>query len=568
MFSRIYKIVKKYFNFKADSKARLIELFITSLFNRVSLLPLPFIASKIVDYITKENYRFALIYVLIFAISSFFSVFCKKLNNIAYRKHSIYTHNKLQNMIVEKVSSYDEDFSKNISKSFIVNTAFQDVGEVMQIPDKIFDSINFLINITISIIILIKVNFIIGLIMLSVILFSLIYVVYNLKYREYYLGGQRKYQDKISSLLGEVLDGGNEIQAFNMEEDINKYLDKYNNSWKKNYFRKRKYQDRVNVLGDTFIEFFKVLLYIVFAILILKGIYNIAILIMVVGYVEESEDYFWEIKSRLEKVSGMTTRVDRIHKLLNYSHKNMNLYGDNDTNEIEGKIEFKNVSMEYEKSLAMKNISFTINPNSFTAIVGKSGSGKSTIFRALLRLYKISSGEILIDGTNIYDYNKEVYSSNISIVTQKPFIFEMSIRENLNLVDSNFEHQIIACKKVGIHDYISTLPEGYNTKLYANADNFSLGQKQLLALARTLLSKSEILLFDEVTSSLDQTTSKQILKILKSLKKDHTILMITHKPMLMKEADDIIVIDHGKLVGKGTHTQLIKNNKYYQNLQK
>ena len=568
MFSRIYKIVKRYFNFKADSKARLVELFITSLFNRVSLLPLPFIASRIVDYITKENYKSALIYVLIFALSSFLSVFCKKLNNIAYRRHSVYTHNKLQNMIVEKVSSYDEDFSKNISKSFIVNTAFQDVGEVMQIPDKIFDSINYLINITISIVILVKVNFIIGLIMLSIILFSLCYVVYNLKYREDYLGGQRKYQDKISSLLGEVLDGGNEIQAFNMEEDINKYLDKYNNSWKKNYFKKRKYQDRVNVIGDTFIEFFKVLLYIVFAILILKGKHNIAMLIMVVGYVEECEDYFWEIKSKLEKISGMTTRVNRIHKLLNYSHKNMNLYGDIDTDNIEGKIEFKHVSMEYEKSIAMDNVSFKINPNTFTAIVGKSGSGKSTIFRALLRLYKISKGEILIDGINIYDYGKEVYSSNISIVTQKPFIFEMSIRENLNLVDSNFEHQISACKKVGIHDYISTLPEGYNTKLYANADNFSLGQKQLLALARTLLSKSEILLFDEVTSSLDQTTSKQILKILKSLKKDHTILMITHKPMLMKEADDIIVIDHGKLVGKGTHTQLIKNNKYYQNLQK
>ena len=113
-----------------------------------------------------------------------------------------------------------------------------------------------------------------------------------------------------------------------------------------------------------------------------------------------------------------------------------------------------------------------------------------------------------------------------------------------------------------------SLKDGYNTKLVRDAENISSGQKQLIALARTLLSKSEVLLFDEVTASLDLATSKKIMDILKDLKKDHTILMITHKPSLMKLADEILVIDHGKLVGKGTHQQLMKNNKYYQILQK
>ena len=113
-----------------------------------------------------------------------------------------------------------------------------------------------------------------------------------------------------------------------------------------------------------------------------------------------------------------------------------------------------------------------------------------------------------------------------------------------------------------------SLKDGYNSKLVSDAENLSSGQKQLIALARTLLSKSEVLLFDEVTSSLDMNTSKQIINILKDLKKDHTILMITHKPQLIKLADEIIVIDHGKLVGKGTHKDLMKSNKYYQFLQK
>lgn len=242
--------------------------------------------------------------------------------------------------------------------------------------------------------------------------------------------------------------------------------------------------------------------------------------------------------------------------------------GKNITDDIFGNVTFKNVSFTYENNLILDNISFNIESNSLTAIVGKSGSGKSTIFRLLLRLYKLDKGNIYIDGTSIYDYSKDVYSSNVSISTQKPFIFNMSIRENLSLVDPNKENQIEACKRVGIHDFIMSLPNGYNTILKEDATDISGGQKQLIALARTLLSKSEILLFDEVTASLDPNTAKQAIKVLKDLKKDHTVIMITHKPQLMKFADKILVIDKGKLVGKGKHKKLLESNKYYQILQK
>ena len=144
----------------------------------------------------------------------------------------------------------------------------------------------------------------------------------------------------------------------------------------------------------------------------------------------------------------------------------------------------------------------------------------------------------------------------------------MSIRENFNLVDSNHQHQIEACKICGIHDFIMSLKDGYNTKLIKDAENISTGQKQLIALARTLLSKSEVLLFDEVTSALDVETSEQVVKIFKNLRKNHTVLMITHKPELMKIADDIIVIDKGKMVGRGKHEDLIKSCPEYKILHK
>lgn len=568
MFRRLYFIVKKYFSFKADSKKKLIELFITSFFARTSLLTLPYVAAKIVDFLTEHDYKYALIYAHVFIICAFLAIIARNLNYNAYEKHCIYTHNNLQDMIVNKVITYDEDYTKNISKSFIVNTAFQDIGNVMQIPDIVFDFMNYLVNILISIVILIKVNFIVGIIMILTILAALIYTAYNLEKREYYLTKQRKYQDDVSSLLGEVLDGSYEVQAFNIEKEIENYLDKYKKNWTNHYLTKRVYQDRVFTIADAFVQIFKAFLYIVFAVLILKGQYKLATLVLVVGYVEDVEDYFWYIKNKMESISGMSTRVNRIHTLLNYNQKNMIHFGNYNLDDIKGEIEFKDVTMKYEKEDILKNVNFKIKPKSFTAIVGKSGSGKSTIFRALLRLYKIDKGAILLDGVNIYEYSKDVYSNNVSIVTQKPFIFEMSIRENLSLVDSNVKNQIKACKIAGVHDAIMKLPNGYNTKLIANADNISTGEKQLLSLARTLLSKSEVLLFDEVTSSLDLDTSKRIIKVLDKLKKDHTILMITHKPMLMKLADDILVINDGKLVGRGTHQKLIKTNAVYKTLQK
>ena len=529
---------------------------------------IPYMASKIVEYATIKDYNNTLYYSLLFLISGLFYVVCRHFNYLSYRNQATFTHNKLQQLIFNKVTTYDEDFTKNISVPYIVSSSFNDIGKVQQIPDNVFDAISEFINIVIALFILSKVNVYIGVSTILLNLLTLCILGKNAKKRDYYLTCQRKYQDNISNLLGQALDGGKEIKTFNMDDDIEKILEKEKKSWKKVYFKKRIYSDNISVVVPSILGFGEILICLIAITLILKGKYNVATLILIIGYFENILSQMEKLNDRLNNLSEFSTRVDRIYNILNYNTKNMLLFGNNDNDYIKGKIEFKNVSFTYEKQEVMKNVSFEIKPKSFTAIVGKSGSGKSTIFRLLLRLYKANKGVILLDDVNIYDYTKEVYSSNVSIVTQKPFIFDMSIRENLNLVDSNHENQIKACKRVGIHDYIVSLKDGYNTKLIADAENLSAGQKKLLELARTLLSKSEVLLFDEVTSSLDMNTSKQIINILKDLKKDHTILMITHKPQLMKMADEIIVIDNGKLVGKGTHKELIEKNKYYQILQK
>lgn len=568
MIKRYYLIVKKFFSLGANNKKLLFHLFFSAFLRSLSLLLIPFAASMIVKYATISDFNRAIIWIIIFLISSLIYVLFHHYNFVAYSNSSIFTHNKLQQLILNKVTTYDENFSKEISTPYIVNTAFNDVGNVMKIPDITFDAIAEAINIIVAIAILMKVNFIIGLLSLVLNIISLYTSAKNMEKKEFYLAGQRKYQDSISGLMGQIIDGNKEIKSFNMKDDISGYLENYKKQWRKNYFKKRKYNDNVYVFVPAILGFGKILIYLISIYLILGDKYNVATLVLIIGYYENIQTEFSKFFNKLNDISGNTTRVDRIYKILNYKTKNMLDFGKNDNDMINGKIEFKNVSFTYEKQEIMKNVSFEVQPKSFIAIVGKSGSGKSTIFRLLLRLYKANQGEILLDNENIYEYSKDVYSSNVAIVTQKPFIFDMSIRENLSLVDSNHEHQIEACKRAGIHNYIMSLKDGYNTKMIGDAENISSGQKQLIALARTLLSKSEVLLFDEVTSTLDINTSKKIMKILKDLKKDHTILMITHKPQLMKLADEIIVIDHGRLVGNGKHKELLKNNKYYQVLQK
>ncbi|MCI8445769.1 MAG: ATP-binding cassette domain-containing protein [Bacilli bacterium] len=211
-------------------------------------------------------------------------------------------------------------------------------------------------------------------------------------------------------------------------------------------------------------------------------------------------------------------------------------------------------------------MTFKIYPNEITAIVGHSGSGKTTIINLLYRLDRIKSGSILIDEENIYNYTKKTYASNVSGVFQKPFVFEMSIRDNLSLVDSNFKNQIEACKRVGIHDFIESLPKGYNTVINDEQRVLSEGQKQMLVIARALLTKSEILLFDEVTSNIDLNSTTKVGEILKELKHDHTIIMITHKPEMMQIADRVIVLDHGKVVSKGTNDEVFNKCSLYREL--
>ncbi|WP_150450868.1 ABC transporter ATP-binding protein [Arenibacter lacus] len=238
--------------------------------------------------------------------------------------------------------------------------------------------------------------------------------------------------------------------------------------------------------------------------------------------------------------------------------------------EIEGKIEFKNVTFTYEDTniVALKNISFTINKGETVAIIGKTGSGKSTILDLIARLYDIDSGEILIDDVPIKELNLNSLRKSIGAVPQDAFLFSDSIKNNIKFgkEDSTDEEIIEVAKKAVVHDNIMGFTHQYDTVLGERGLTLSGGQKQRVSIARALLKDPKIYLFDDCLSAVDTETEEEILNQLKKESHNKTTLIVSHRVSSAKNADRILILDEGKLLQEGTHEELNSVEGYYKEL--
>ena len=556
-------MIKKYFNICRKTKWILYFFFIVLFVLGVLDLLIPAYASKIIDYLTVKNLnmfiKVTVIITILFLTTNLFSYFAKKLYSVFFRETFINIHK----MIIDKLYNYNDELI-NIPKGKIISTVNVDVINIAEMADYMF---NVVFNFSLVICILIfftKTSLILGIVFLLVVVIYMFLANKLTKKEAHYIRGQRGYQDKLTNLLSQMLNGIREIKTFNMKSGLNKKYDILRRNWARKYMLKRKYVIAHSVYLKYITYISRVILYVISAYLLFSNKITIGIIVLLINYFNNIFSYAAKLVSDVATVRNYNISLERVCDLLENTTDN-STYGNVGNNYIDGRVLFKNVSFSYKNTPTIKNISFEAVPNKITVIAGKTGSGKTTIFNILLRLYKPNSGNVYIDDIKIDEYTKEVYSSNVSVVNQESFLFNMSIKDNLGMINKDINEQIKVCKRVGIHDLISNLPKGYNTILSENAGNLSGGQKRLLHLAKTLLTGSEILLFDEVTSSLDPATTKEIINVLKDLKKDHTIIIITHKEEMMKIADELIIMDKGKIVEKGTYKNLL-NNKYLKNL--
>lgn len=233
-----------------------------------------------------------------------------------------------------------------------------------------------------------------------------------------------------------------------------------------------------------------------------------------------------------------------------------------------GNVEFKNVSFGYDENIIIHDFNAKVKAGSKIAIVGPTGAGKTTIVKLLLRFYQINKGEIKIDGVNINDLDEETFKNLFGMVLQDTWLFSGSIMENLRYgrLDATDDEVIEAAKAAHVHHFIQTLSDGYHMELNEESNNISGGQKQLLTIARTILSNPKILILDEATSSVDTRTEVLIQKAMDEVMKGRTTFVIAHRLSTIRNADLILVMDHGDIIEQGTHEELLAKEGFYANL--
>ena len=302
--------------------------------------------------------------------------------------------------------------------------------------------------------------------------------------------------------------------------------------------------------------------------LVSGGSVEIGVMIAFLLYVQRFFDPIRALTMHYSTLQRAMASGHRIFELLDIEIDIKDIKAAKDINVEKGNIEFQNVNFEYNfNEPVLKNLNFSINENETVGLVGPTGSGKTSIASLIHRFYEIKNGNIKIDGQNIQEVTQSSLSNNISMVLQDPIIFSGTVEDNIKYkAQASREEVIEASKIVGSHEFVMTLPNGYDTVLEESGANISVGQRQLLSFARALLLNTKIFILDEATSYIDSYTERQIQNALDKVLENRTGIIIAHRLSTIKNADKIIVLNKGEIVEIGNHDQLLSNKNLYWKL--
>lgn len=565
------KHFKIFWNYIKDDKLKLLfYIILVGLSYLPALISVYFWGIAVEALVAKNLANFTLYLAIYEGIYIIFYTFLQIPRDYLYTYFEIKFTKNVSIDLYKKIDNLPAIAFEEVGVGEFINRLYTDPDRVMELLAKIVRLICKAIVVIVVMIIALQISFIL---FLEIIFLAIIMGFISTKFFPKIKKSQeniKKESDAYVKVATENITGIREIKSLGItsiiEENISKVIHKLFNHTAK----VRKYERWYYALNNLAYFLIQFLILFTTGKAFLEGTISLSIFLMM-------ETYIWRIDEVVESISDfgvsfnkVTVSLKRINEILNNKLYQDEKYGNQVLNNAKGIIEFKNVRFKYKENenYTLNNLNLKITPHKKIAIVGKSGNGKSTIFNLLLRYFDPTKGEITLDEINLKDLTKESLRNNISIIRQSPFIFNLSILDNFKLVkpDVTLENVRSFCKKAYIDNYIMSLPEQYNTIIGEGGINLSGGQKQRLAIARTLLLNTKIILFDEATSALDNESQEFIKKTIDNLVKDHTIIIVAHRLSTIMDADEIHVIEQGKLIASGPHQELLKTCKSYQTL--
>lgn len=478
---------------------------------------------------------------------------------------------KLRSSISEKINKLPLKFFDHNLSGDILSRVTNDVDTIAQSLNNSLSTLVSSITLFIgSIIMMFVTNYIMAItaIVSSLIGFILMFIILN-KSQRYFTARQREL-GKLNGYIEEIYSGLNVVRSCNAKDETINEFDKLNDKLydcnRKSQFLSGLMQPIMGFIGN----FSYVAVCIVGALLVSKSVISFGVIVAFIMYVRLFTNPLSQIAQAMTSMQSTAAASERVFGLL----EEVEMDSENDItkkldkHKVKGNIEFKNVKFGYDKDkIIINDFTAKVKAGEKIAIVGPTGAGKTTMVNLLMKFYDINDGDILIDGTSIRELKRDNIHSLFTMVLQDTWLFNGTVKENIIYNQKNVSNKKVedVCKVVGVDHFIKTLPNGYDSIISDN-DSVSSGQRQLLTIARGMISDSPFLILDEATSNVDTRTEELVQKAMDKLMENKTSFIIAHRLSTIKNADLILVMKDGNIIEQGNHNELMKENGFYANL--
>lgn len=473
---------------------------------------------------------------------------------------------RLRNDVKLKLDKLPLEFFDKTTNGDIISRVSNDIDlittSIQQIVTQLIKAICLLIGTSIAMLV---VNWQCGLVAIATFPICMALALFITKFSQPLFIKQQKMLGSVNSKVEEAYSGFKVIKLFNKEEDFENDFNLESTNLANAGF---KAFTLTNMIFPV-MQFIHNLAYVFICVLagVLKDASMIVAFFMFLNIFQQPIQQIGELSSYLQQTNAATARVYAILDAKDQpSDKENAIIADEN---IKGHVEFKDVFFSYSKDTPLiENLDLVVEPGDSIAIVGPTGAGKTTLVNLIMRFYEVDKGEILIDGVDIRDYTRSSIRNQIGMVLQDTWLFNGTIAENIAYgnIDATREEIIEAAKEAHAHHFIMTLPDGYDTILNEEGSNVSQGQKQLLTIARAILSRPRILILDEATSSVDTRTEKLLQDAMTNMMKNRTTFVIAHRLSTIKNAKLILVMNKGHIIEKGSHQELLEKGGFYADL--